>query len=218
MKTIPVRNLAAMKLSALVLFAGLLAGCASTPDLVNGRLIPPPGQAYLIVATTYEISQGVAINGESGVEIAGPDKPVSLMSTPGNRRIQAPGEEATKGALHLLAVPPGEYHILRAFGSYQESGFDVGVGYASGNHYNGVGVGIGTRTGGGRNTFAVPLKHTFQLQAGEVAYIGDVHILLDRIPSASVRINVRRDFNHMQSVWKVQDFSNVQIRPVSGMP
>jgi len=194
----------------------LLLACANVPPTVNGSLVPPAGLAYVVISATYDAGQDGGNNGEAGVEIIGPDqKKIIVASSAGNNEIQGPTEqENAKGGLHLLSLPPGEYRILRAFGSYQESGFEFGFGMSRGSAYSGVGMGVGASTGGKRFHFAVPLKAVFQLKAGEVLYIGNAHITLERIPSATISSQIPRDFNHMQKVWKVTDFSTVQIRPV----
>lgn len=193
--------------------AYLLSACATLPETVNGRLVPPEGQAYVILATTYQISQGASINGESGAEIVATDQKFTVITNTGNRRIQSPeGQIEVKGGLHLITLAPGEYRIVRVFGSYQEDSFDFGIGFAANNGNKGMGVGVGASTGGGRRSFAVPAKYIFQMAAGEVVYVGDAEIKLDRIPSATLKNETVRDFYHMRKVWKVTDFSNIQTR------
>lgn len=203
-----------LRLAVVPALSSLLLACANVPPTVNGSLVPPAGLAYVVMSTTYDAGQDSGINGEAGIEMIGPDqKKIIAVSSPGNSEIQGLTENA-KGGLHLLSLPAGEYRIQRAFGSYQESGFEFGFGVSTGSAYSGAGMGLGASTGGKRSHFAVPLKAVFQIMAGEVMYIGNAHIKLERIPSATISSQVPRDFNHMRKVWKVTDFSTVQIRPV----
>lgn len=167
-----------------------LLACATPPPTKNGKLIPPAGQAYAILATTYQRA-GSSVEGEAGAEISDGSKEVIVQS---GASIVAPDDMPNAdGGLHAIALDPGKYRIVRIFGSYQGNRISYGVGFSTFSGNTGFGLGMDT-LGAARENFTVPVLYEFEVAAGEVVYIGDAHIKLDRVPSAALRDESERDF------------------------
>ena len=186
----------------------LLVACASTPPTQNGKLLPPAGQGYVILATTYQKTGG-SVSGVAGVEISDGVKEFSVQS--GARIVAPEGGRDAEGGLHAIALAPGKYRIISVFGSYQASRMSFGFGLSAFTGHTGLGLGLET-PGTSRENFAVPVQYEFDVAAGEVVYIGSTMITLDRIARAELRDESTRDFFYMKTQWKISDFSNIQKR------
>lgn len=184
---------------AAVLVASLLVltGCASVKlPLENGRLTPAAGQGIAIVAfTAQSFSPDTAdaqlfIQGANGRAVGYTRLVTDFIRAPGDT-------QNSVGRLLVLPLPAGQYAVTRAAGSWlRDSGTLIG-------NYQYVDV---------------PLNAPFKVAAGEVVYLGQVHLNMNLRGEVAFSQNSTRDFYDLQVRSGVTDTSNIQIRPLAATP
>ncbi|MDR3413580.1 MAG: hypothetical protein P4L87_21940 [Formivibrio sp.] len=170
--------------------AFLLAACAAPLHVENGRLVPPPGQGYVIAAVTLDTLnyQGA----DAGILLHGQTSEMHLDAQTNTSLIRAPDKEKDGvGKLHVVALPVGSYRVTELYGSWIDDSFS-GMSFRS------------------RSSFA--LDEGFDLADGEVLYLGDYHVSLNFEPSFSRTDTRRRDFNDLTERQSVHDFSNITVK------
>lgn len=187
-------RIAAIRLLLAALAATFLAGCAAfKPQVSEGRLVPPPGTAYAVVAVTLKSFDNITSLPDAALEFTGPAGRHTLWGNTSTAGIVAPGDEPNgDGILNVVALPAGDYVTTRMFGSWMMES-------------------AGMRW---REYANVPVTARFSLKEGEVVYLGDAHLRLDFRPSVQFSGQQRRDFNHMKVRWGVTDTSNIRIAPL----
>ena len=171
------------------LAALLLAACAAPLRVENGKLIPPPGQGYVIAAVTLDSLDHN--HSDAGIHLSGPAGDIRLEAQVNMNFIRAPGNEKDgTGKLHVVALPAGHYLVNELYGSWLDDSFNW-MSFRS------------------RSRFV--LNEHFDLAAGEVVYLGDYHLSLNFQPSFSRADTRRRDFNDLRVRQGVQDFSNITV-------
>ena len=168
----------------------LLTACATPLHIESGKIVPPPGQGYVIAAVTMDSLDHD--NADAGILLNGPRGEIRLESQINLNFIRAPGNEPDgAGKLHVVALPAGHYQVSKVYGSWADDTagwmrFQI------------------------RPSFA--LNEPFDLQEGEVVYLGDYHMSLNFQPSFSRANTQRRDFNDLAFRRGVTDFSNITIK------
>ncbi|GAA5786344.1 hypothetical protein [Chitiniphilus shinanonensis] len=183
-----------MRRVIVVLAALALTACAAfRPKVENGQFAVLPGQGAALIAvtmTTFDpdtAQAGVVINGVGGN--------TSVLAQQLTDYIRAPGDEPDgKGRLFLISLPPGDYRITEAYGSWMQ---EIG-----GWRY--------------REYVNVPRNDPFHVDAGRVVYLGQMNVNLNYRPDAQTSDTRVRDLNHAQVLWGVTDTSNIDFRPLSG--
>ncbi|WP_432721183.1 hypothetical protein R0381_002656 [Jeongeupia wiesaeckerbachi] len=176
----------------------LLAGCASLkPQTDDGKMLPPPGQGYAVLAFTLQSLQ--PDSGDANLVFSGAGVNGQFYASENVDYIRAPGNiPDDKGRLAFAALPPGDYTISHVYGYW---GMPDALGQA-----------------GMRNIISLPRQDRFTVRAGEVVYLGDFHLNMNFKPDVMLSDQQTRDFNHMKVMWGVSDFSNVQVRPLARGP
>lgn len=168
----------------------LLAACAVPLHIESGKLVPPAGQGYVIAAVTMDSLDHD--NADAGITLQGPAGETRLESQINMNFIRAPGNEPDgQGKLHIVALPTGHYRVSEVHGRWVDDtngwmGFEI------------------------RPVFAV--NEPFDLQEGQVVYLGDYHVSLNFQPSFSRTNTQRRDFNDLAFRRGVTDFSNITLK------
>ncbi|MBM3114905.1 hypothetical protein [Jeongeupia naejangsanensis] len=170
----------------------LLAACASMkPQTDAGKLQPPPGQGYAVLAFTLHSLQ--PDSGDANLVFNGAGISGNLYASENTDYIRAPGNVPDdKGRLTFTALPPGNYTISHVYGYW---GMPDTLGQA-----------------GMRNVISLPRQDRFTVRAGEVVYLGDFHLNMNFKPDVVLSDQQARDFNHMKVMWGVSDFSNVKVQ------
>lgn len=177
----------------LILAAALLSGCTTMADRLQGSITPPPGYGYAIISLTARAfdqdsaTAGIHIADSTGAIVANGRASMNVDTVFGEE-----GMSPTDGRLQLLTLPAGHYQLTDAWGNWEEeSGW--------GNQWH------STRQ---------PIHADFDISAGSSVYLGEVFLDLSLRPEVRLSNQQKRDFGHMRRVWKVQDLSSVQIRPL----
>lgn len=177
----------------------LLAGCATqTPEphaRLAGKLSPRAGKAYVVVSLTADTFQtshtylaarfSQPYTGEGLALQFGH----SIQAKLGSDRI-GEGDASVPGKLQLLELEPGRYEFSEATSNWPDPA--------------------------GREPFSqsnrLPMRHSFEVQAGESVYLGEIRLQLNDRPQVSIIDAHERDFRHIGSQWKISDLSPLQIR------
>lgn len=179
--------------SLIVVLSFVMAGCASMrPPVENGRLTPPPGDGIAIIALTAQsFNEDTA---DLALNISGPaGNTVSVMRL-ATDFIRAPGSTLNStGRLLVLPLPAGQYMITDATGSWRRDGMSSMF---------------------PREFINVPINKPFTLAAGEVVYLGQIHVNMNFRSNAVFSQNTERDFFDLKARSGVTDFSNILIRPL----
>jgi hypothetical protein len=192
-----------------------LSACASMPVPVeNGRLTPPAGHGIAIIALTAQSfnnqSADLALNidGPAGRTTEQINLATDLIRAPSNpdylkdRRltfslrplgIQVGNSQIARGRVLLLPLPAGEYKVTNATGSWLRDGVQ------SSN----------------REIVNLDIQQPFTLAAGEVVYLGQVHVNMNFRSEVTLSQNPERDFFDLETRRGVTDFSNIVIRPLN---
>ncbi|MEN9659758.1 MAG: hypothetical protein RL571_3223 [Pseudomonadota bacterium] len=175
----------------LLSFALLLNGCAVAPiAVVQGKLSPPPEQAYAIVSLTLNsFDQDGA---SAWLRLQGPKGNVDLNASILTDTIAAPAKNAI-GKLHVLALAPGEYTAEQAVGDWSYTA----AGWPQQRHD------------------LLPMGKSFTVKAGEVVYLGEVHLALSFQSSLKLSDQHVRDFYALGQQYGIQDLSNIQTHLLS---
>jgi hypothetical protein len=194
----------------------VLGGCASMPApslIENGRLTPKPGHGIAIIAFTAqslnERSAELALNidGPAGRTTEQINLGTDLIRPPSNdylkgRRltfsfrplgIQVGNTQNVRGRVLVLSLPAGEHRLTNATGSW----FRDGIQSSSLEKVN------------------VEIQQPFTLAAGEVVYLGQVHVNMSLRSVAELSQNPERDFFDLEARRGVTDFSNIVSRPLN---
>ena len=192
----------------------VLAGCASLSEPIpmeNGRLSPKPGHAIAIVALTgqslnYRSAQlALHFDGPAGKTVERINFSSDTILAPSNdylkgRRLtfspqslggQVGNKQSARGRVLLMSLPAGEYKVAKATGLWLREGKttdDVLVNVA--------------------------IQQPFTLAAGEVVYLGQVHVDMGFRSTVNFSQNPERDFFNLEARSGVTDFSNIIMRPL----
>ncbi|MBM5571080.1 MULTISPECIES: hypothetical protein [Deefgea] len=193
----------------------VVAGCASTPAPVvveQGRLSPPAGQGIAIIALTAQSFN--ERSAELALHIDGPAGKISEQIALGTDLIRAPSDpnylntrrlsfsfrplgvqvgntQNVRGRVLVLPLPAGDYMVSNATGSWLREGIQ------SSN----------------LETVNVAIQQPFHLAAGEVVYLGQVHVNMSLRSVVELSQNLERDFFDLETRRGVTDFSNIIMRP-----
>ena len=201
--------------SLVLVLSFVLAGCASVPAPVeNGRLSPPPGYGIAIIALTAQSfnnqSADLALNidGSVGRTTEQINLATDLIRAPSNpdylkdRRltfslrplgIQVGNSQIARGRVLLLSLPAGEHRVTNATGSWLRDGVQSSS----------------------REMVSLEIQQPFTLAAGEVVYLGQVHVNMNFRSEVLFSQNPERDFFDLETRHGVTDFSNIVIRPLN---
>lgn len=183
----------------------LLAGCATQntePQArLGGNLTPRAGKAYVVVALTADTFQSnhTYLTARFSQPYSGEGLALqfghSISARLGNDRI-GDGADSVPGKLQLLELEPGRYEFSEATSNWPDPS--------------------------GREPFSqsnrLPMRHSFELQAGEAVYLGDIHLQLNDHPQVRIIDAHERDFRHISNQWKISDLSPLQIRLLQTEP
>lgn len=187
-----------MRQILILCLASLLAGCTTLADSLHGALTPPPGMAYAVFSMT--VHTYTPERASSTVRWRNLDSQQQGSLTANYATDTVFGEEGMSpvdGRLQLLALPPGRYTLADAYGHWNDEHADTL---------------ISTR----QRSAHFQLDRTFELRPGETVYLGEIRFNLDNLPDVAFSDARRRDFGHMQRVWKVKDTSSITLRPFNG--
>ncbi|QZA78710.1 hypothetical protein K4H28_04680 [Deefgea tanakiae] len=180
--------------SLVLVLSFVLAGCASMrPPVENGRLNPPPGQGLAIIALTAQsFSDDTA---DLALHISGPSGRTTAHMRLATDFIRAPGStHNSTGRLLVLALPAGQHMITNATGSWRrDSNSSMFM----------------------REFINVDIQQPFNLAAGEVVYLGQVHVNMNFRSDVRFSQNIERDFFDLNARSGVTDVSNIVIRPLN---
>ncbi|MBM2884484.1 hypothetical protein JFK97_08815 [Chromobacterium phragmitis] len=181
--------------SALLCFSlALLSGCATMADRLRGSLTPPPGQAYAVVSLAGRAfnpdsaTLGLTVSNAQGREAA---QDIASLTT--DTVFGEEGMSPAEGKLVLLTLPPGDYRLSSVWAHWVEDGV----------------------FGADMKIKQFKLNAPFHLEPNEAVYLGEVWVDMSFLPEVALRDERKRDFGHMRRIWKVEDLSAVQIRPLS---
>lgn len=182
------------KFALLFTTIAVLSGCASLrPPVENGRLNPASGQGLAIIALTAQsFSDETA---DLALHIAGPTGTSTAQMRLATDFIRAPGStHNSTGRLLVLPLSAGHYMIRNATGSWRrdsDNAFFM------------------------RQFINVNIQQPFSIAAGEVMYLGQVHVNMNFRPDVTFSQNTARDFFDLQARSGVTDLSNIVIRPLN---
>lgn len=185
--------MAIIQRSCLLLAACLLSACTTMADRLQGSITPPPGYGYAIVSLTARaFDQDSANTGMHIVDSQGQTVANGRASMNTDTVFGEEGMSPVDGRLQLFALPPGHYQVADAWGNWiEESGWS--------SQWRSV---------------SMPIHAGFDISAGNSVYLGEVFLDLSLRPEMKLSNQQKRDFGHMRRVWKVQDLSHVEIRPL----
>lgn len=177
----------------------LLAGCATQQTdpqaRLAGSLAPRAGKAYVVVALSADTFQASNTYLNARFSQPGPAEGLalqfghSIQAKLGSDRI-GDSETGVPGKLQLLELEPGRYEFSEASSNWPDPS--------------------------GREPFSqsnrLPMKHSFEVQAGESIYLGEIRLLLNDHPQVTIVDAHERDFRHIGSQWKIGDLSPLKIR------
>lgn len=206
--------------TALAAFSMILVGCASTPTpqwVEQGRLVPPAGKGIAVIALT-----GQSFNDQSaqltlhldgpagktseqvslGTEMLSPPSDPNYLNT---RRlsisfrplgIQVGNSQNVRGRVLVMPLVAGDYKVSNVTGSWLREGVQSSD----------------------LETLNLPIDKPFQLAAGEVVYLGDIHVNMNFRSNVVLGQNPERDFFNLETRRGVTDFSNILMRPLQADP
>jgi len=185
--------MALLQRCSLLLTPFLLSACSTMADRLQGSITPPPGYGYAIVSLTAKAFDQDSAN--TGLHIADNNGQVVANGRASMNTDTVFGEEGMSpvdGRLLLFALPPGHYQAADAWGNWvEESGW--------GSQWRSV---------------TLPIRAGFDISAGSSVYLGEVFLDLSMRPELKLSNQQKRDFGHMQRVWKVNNLSTVRISPL----
>ncbi|KJV33386.1 hypothetical protein VI06_01860 [Aquitalea magnusonii] len=177
----------------MLLAASMLSACTTMADRLQGSITPPPGYGYIIVSLTAKAfdqdsaNVGLHIQDQNGDTIANSRASMNTDTVFGEE-----GMSPVDGKLLLLALPPGHYQASDTWGNWiEESGW--------GSQWRSV---------------TLPIHAGFDVTAGSSTYLGEVFLDLSMRPELQLSNQQKRDFGHMRRVWKVNNLSDIQIKPL----
>ncbi|WP_174874036.1 hypothetical protein [Vogesella oryzae] len=177
--------------------AALLAGCSTMADQLHGSLQPPAGLGYAVfsmTARTYNPNYATANLGWRGLDNGLQGTVYANFGT--DTVFGAEGMTPVDGKLQLLTLPAGHYQLQRAYAQWNDDPERWPFGYS------------------GHASFR--LDKNFDIQPGKTVYLGEIRFNLDYRPDVEFNDAQKRDFGHMQRVWKVNDLSAIVLQPFSG--
>ncbi|KPC52573.1 hypothetical protein [Amantichitinum ursilacus] len=171
----------------------LVTACGTAPMMSgSGQMTPPDGKAYAIVALTFDSWDKDTAN--VSFVLQGPDGTHEYFAQAMTDFIRDAGDIPDAiGKLHLLTLTPGHY-VLPSVWARWHDGSDTII---FSNH-----------------VVNIPLNQQFDVRAGQVVYLGDIHAKLNYQPSVAIVDSTARDMNHIKVIWKVPDTSNIQRLPL----
>ncbi|QZA80106.1 hypothetical protein [Deefgea piscis] len=173
----------------------LLSACANLQlPVVNGQLTPAAGQGLAIVGLTAQSFNNDTAS--ANLVLQGPSGNISLYTRLVTDFIRAPGDTPNAtGKLFVVPLLPGQYRVVAADGQWRQDSANLMM-----NMYQYV---------------TVPLNLPFQVKAGEVVYLGDVHLNMNYDSSVNLSNDRARDFFDLQARHGVSNFSNIAIQPLN---
>lgn len=151
------------------------------------RLTAPEGRALALLSITLSAPPG-AEDGFATLVFEGPGGVQKVTVKDGDRIVNFGGQPEAVGKLLQLSLPPGPYVLRYVTGSYEPA------------------------EGGKKHEFWVPLGQRFAIAPNEVAYLGNLHVVLDGTPIAVFSDLRARDFYALAQEAKINDMSNLQGR------
>ncbi|WP_027468704.1 hypothetical protein [Deefgea rivuli] len=201
--------------SLVLVMSFVLSACASMPVPVeNGRLTPPPGHGIAIIALTAQsfnnqsADLALHIDGPAGRTTEQINLGTDLIRAPSNpdylkdRRltfsfrplgIQIGNSQIARGRVLVLSLPAGQHTVTNATGSWLRDGVQSSS----------------------REMVSLEIQQPFTLAAGEVVYLGQVHVNMSFRSDVQFSVNPERDFFDLEARRGVTDFSNIVIRPLN---
>ncbi|WP_410498637.1 hypothetical protein [Chitinibacter sp. S2-10] len=182
-----------MKKLFLIILLGALSACVSNPSanynvmqtVENGRLVPQAGTGIAIVSLTFTtLDRDTA---EADLQIDGVNGRTALKARLPSDYIRSQSNDADPmGRVFVVSLPAGNYALSRVVGNWLMHG------------------------SGERNYVNVETNKPFSIKAGEVVYLGEVHLDMNFQSTVQYKQNSTRDFHHVQRRHDVTDFSNVK--------
>ncbi|WP_156905425.1 hypothetical protein [Chitinibacter tainanensis] len=187
------------RLSLIALLAVLTACANLAAPKVNlvqdGQLQPPAGQGIAVLAfTAQSFDRDTA---EARLQLDGPAGRQWLQLRLVTDFIRAPGQQSNpSGRLFVLPLPAGEYRLGNIYGSWRRPGnsFDL--------------------FGNWENVF-VPLDQRFTVRAGEVQYLGEIHLQMNYQSTVDYRQDFARDQYELQQRHGVSRTENIRQQPLA---
>lgn len=193
----------------------VLGGCASVPAPVeNGRLTPPAGYGIAIIALTGQsfndrsADLALHIDGPAGKTTEQINLGTDLIRAPSNPDylrgrpltfsfrplgIQVGNSQNSSGRVLVLPLPAGQHMVKNVTGSWLREGVQSSS----------------------REMVNVQIQQPFTLAAGEVVYLGQVHVNMSFRSEVQFSVNPERDFFDLEARRGVTDFSNIVSRPLN---
>ncbi|GAA5786345.1 hypothetical protein GCM10007860_25620 [Chitiniphilus shinanonensis] len=167
----------------------------AAPPVELKRLNAPDGRALAVFSLTFDAPPGGS-DGYATLVYEGPGGAKQVTVKARDRVLNFAGQAPGVGKLLQLTLPPGPYLMRYVYGSYQPKGEDK------------------------RREFWVPLGQRFLVAPNEVAYLGNLHVILDGTPVAVVSDQRARDFYALAQQDEINDMSNLQLRlpQAAGLP
>ncbi len=168
-----------------------LSACATAPVAVlQGKLTPPADQGYVVVALTLNSFDQDGAN--AWLRLEGSKGPIDLNASILHDTIAAPNKNAI-GKLHLLSLAPGQYTVQQAMGDWSYTA----AGWPQQRHDQ------------------LPMGQSFEVKAGEVTYLGEVHLALSFKSSLKISDQHERDFYALGQKYGIIDTSNIKTHLLS---
>ncbi|MBM5575303.1 hypothetical protein [Deefgea sp. CFH1-16] len=172
----------------------LLSACANLQlPVVNGQLTPAAEQGLAIIGLTAQSFNNDTAS--ANLTLQGPSGNINLYTRLVTDFIRAPGDTPNAtGRLFVVPLLPGQYRVVAADGQWRRDSMNLM------NMYQYV---------------TVPLNLPFQVKAGEVVYLGDVHLNMNYDSSVNLSNDHARDFFDLQARHGVSNFNNIAIQPLN---
>ncbi|HSC81906.1 MAG TPA: hypothetical protein VLC08_16220 [Chitinolyticbacter sp.] len=151
------------------------------------RLAAPEGRALALLSITLSAPPD-ADDGFATLVFEGPGGVQKITVTAGERIANFGGQPEAIGKLLQISLPPGPYVLRHVTGSYEPA------------------------EGGKKREFWVPLGQRFAIAPNEVAYLGNLHVVVDGTPIAVFSDQRARDFYALAQEAQINDMSNLQDR------
>ena len=181
---------------ALTVLSVVLTACGTAPRVsTGGQMVPPPGKAYGVLAITFDSWDKDTAN--VSVVLQGPDGTHEYFAQVMTDFIRGPGDMPdTTGKLHLITLTPGHYVAPVVWARWSDGSDTVLFSH---------------------HVEKIPLNRQFDVREGQVVYLGDVHATLNYRPSVTTSDQSPRDLNHVKTIWKVPDTSNIDLLPMQAL-